>query len=102
MSASLFKVSLRLIESGSALLAKADVSGRVMTINGFSVMQGKDGKPNWVAEPSVKQGSGFVKIVEITCKSTRETINRLILEAYSKAVSERQAAPQNESDEGGF
>jgi len=88
-----FKVSIRLIDSNSSLLAKADVTGAKMTINGFSVMAGKDGKQPWVSEPSVKQGSGFVKIVEITDKNTKDAITKIILEAYQKAIADRGAAP---------
>lgn len=91
-----FKVSIRLIDSGSSLLAKADVTGAKMTINGFSVMQGKDGKPNWVNEPSVKQGSGFVKVVEIFDRPTKDLLAKLILEAFQKAVADRGAAPTGE------
>jgi len=93
-----FKVSIRLIDSGSSLLAKADVTGAKMTINGFSVMAGKDNRGPWVAEPSVKQGSGFVKIVEITDKNTKDAITKIILEAYQKAVSDRGAAPSGEDE----
>lgn len=93
-----FKVSIRLIDSGSSLLAKADVAGARMTINGFSVMAGRDGKGPWVSEPSVKQGSGFVKVVEITDRAAKEGISKLILEAYQKAVADRGAAPAGEEE----
>lgn len=93
-----FKVSIRLIESGSSLLAKADVTGARMTINGFSVMSGKDGKGPWVAEPAVKQGSGFVKIVEIHDKSAKDAITKAVIEAYQKAVADRGAAPAGDEE----
>lgn len=95
-----FKVSIRLIDSGSSLLAKADVTGAKMIINGFSVMAGKDGKTPWVSEPSVKQGSGFVKIVEITDKSTKDLLAKLILEAYNKAIADRGACSAGDDSEG--
>lgn len=87
-----FKVSIRIINSGS-LLAKADVTGAKMNINSFSVMAGKDNKGPWVSEPSFKQGSGFVKIVEIFDKPTKDAITKAILEAYEKAVSDRGETP---------
>ena len=93
-----FKVSIRLIDSGSSLLAKADVTGAKMTINGFSVMAGKDGKAPWVAEPAVKQGSGFVKIVEITDKATKDAITKLVIEAYSKAIADRETLPTGDEE----
>jgi DNA-binding cell septation regulator SpoVG len=93
-----FKVSVRLIDTGSALLGKADVQGQKMTINGFSIMAGKDGKPPWVAEPSTKAGSGFVKVVEITDKATKDLITKLVLEAYQKAVAERGAMPEGDEE----
>lgn len=93
-----FKVSIRLIDSGSSLLAKADVTGARMTINGFSVMAGKDGKPPWVSEPSVKQGSGFVKVVEIHDKTAKDAISKLVLEAYQKAVADRGASPAGDDE----
>lgn len=93
-----FKVSIRLIDSGSSLLAKADVTGARMTINGFSVMAGKDGKGPWVSEPSVKQGSGFVKVVEITDRTAKDGLTKLILEAYHKAVADRGAAPAGDDE----
>lgn len=88
-----FKVSIRIIDSGSSLLAKADVTGAKMTINGFSVMAGKDNKGPWVSEPSMKAGSGFVKVVEIFDKPTKDNITKIILEAYQKAIADRGAAP---------
>jgi len=92
-------VSVRLIDSGgSALLAKADVAGSKMTINGFSVMDGKDGKGPWVAEPSMKAGSGYVRVLEITDRATRDIFTRVILEAYGKAVADRAANPSDPSD----
>jgi len=94
-----FKISVRLIESGSSLLGKADVQGAKMNINSFSIMARKDGKPPWVSEPSVKQGSGFVKIVEITDKATKDTLTKLILEAYNRAIADRgEASTGNDSE----
>jgi len=84
-----FKVSIKLVQGNNALLAKADVAGAKMTINGFSVLSGKDGKGPWVAPPQMKVGSGYVKIVEITDKATNDVISKLVLEAYGKALSER-------------
>lgn len=84
-----FKVSIRLIDNGSSLLAKADITGSKLTINGFSVMAGKDGKEPWIAEPSIKQGSGWLKIVEIFDKPTKDVITKAVLAAYDKAVADR-------------
>ena len=93
------RVSIRLIESGgSALLAKADVAGAKMTINGFSVMASKDGKGPWVAEPSMKAGSGYVKVLEITDRAVKDAITRAILEAYGKAVADRAANPSDQAE----
>ncbi|MBF0548163.1 MAG: septation protein SpoVG family protein [Candidatus Riflebacteria bacterium] len=98
--ASPFKVSIRLISGNNSLLAKADVIGKTMNINGFSVMANKkDGAP-WVAEPSMKSGSGYVKIVEITDKATKEAITKSVLDAYKKAVEER--TDSNDNDEPAF
>ena len=87
-STSPYKVSVKLVSGNNSLLAKADVIGAKMNINGFSVMQGKDGKPNWVSEPAMKQGSGYMKIVEITDKTTKDQISKLILDAYQKALTD--------------
>ncbi|MBF0548768.1 MAG: hypothetical protein HQM08_30375 [Candidatus Riflebacteria bacterium] len=96
-----FKVSIRLISGNSSLLAKADVTGAKMTINGFSVMAGKDGKP-WVSEPSMKQGSGYLKIAEITDKPTRDLISKLVLEGYHKTLAERGGDDQQYDQEPAF
>lgn len=93
-----FKVSIRVIDGNSSLLGKADVTGAKMTINGFSIMQGKDGKPNWVSEPAVKQGSGFTKMIEIFDRPLKDAITKAILEAYARAVSERGTATQGDDE----
>ena len=94
------RVSIRIVDSGgSALLAKADIAGAKMTINGFAVMAGKDGKGPWVAEPSMKAGSGYVKVVEITDRAVKDTITRAILEAYGKAVADRDANPTDQAED---
>lgn len=84
-----FKVSIKLIDSQSSLLAKADVAGAKMNLNGFSIIAGKDGKEPWVSEPSVKAGSGWTKIIEITDRALRDQISKAILEAYARARADR-------------
>jgi len=83
------RVAIRLLETGSALLAKADVAGAKMNINGFSVMRGKEGI--FVTEPAVKQGSGWLKVVEIHDKNTAQQIKEAVISAYNKAVEQRQS-----------
>ena len=102
MSNSPFKVSIRLIESNSALLAKANVQGAKMNLNGFSVIAGKGDKGPWVIEPSFMADSGFVKAVEIHNKALKDTISKLILEEYEKAVTERESAQPCDLQEPAF
>lgn len=84
-----YKVNIRLVTSDN-VLATANVSSAKMSINGFLVMAGRDGKPNWVSEPAMKQGSrGYLKIVEFTDRATKEMISTLILNAYQKALVDR-------------
>jgi DNA-binding cell septation regulator SpoVG len=92
------KVSIRILDTNSALLAKADVTGQIFTINGFSVMRGKENI--FVAEPAIKQGSGWLKVIEIHNKKTATAIREAILSAYEKAVE--QAASNNNSHELGI
>lgn len=96
-----FRVSIRLVSNNNSLLAKADVMGKIMNINGLSVMAGRDGKEPWVSEPSIRQGSGWLKVVEITDKSVKEAISKAVLEAYNKAIADRPPDNFNE-DEPGF
>jgi DNA-binding cell septation regulator SpoVG len=96
-----FKVSVRLINGNTSLIGKADVTGKTMTINGFSIMAGKDGKPNWVTEPASKVGQNFVKVVEIFDKPTKDAISKAVLEAYQKAMSDRSENPGG-ADEAAF
>ncbi|MBF0548181.1 MAG: hypothetical protein HQM08_27340 [Candidatus Riflebacteria bacterium] len=95
-----FKVSIRLISGNSSLLAKADVTGKTMTINGFSIMAGKDGKAPWVAPPSMKQGSGYLKIIEFTDKATGDAVSKAVLDAYKESIEER--ADSNDDGEPAF
>ncbi len=95
MSATGLQVAIRLIETGSALLAKADVAGAKMNINGFSVMRGKDGSI-FVTEPSVKQGSGWLKVVEIHDKPTAKQIKDAVIAAYNKAIEQRQTCSDDQ------
>lgn len=97
-----FKISIRLIDSNSSLLAKADLQGQKFNLNGFSIMQGKDNRPNWISEPSTKAGSGWVKSIEVTDKALREQISKAILEAYEKAIADRGEAPIGNDQEQAF